>query len=303
MATANEQQQQQPAPASAPAAVAVAAPKFVFSGGMACNTAAEFAQLRRELRQYGLENLKAELVAAGWFERDEAAEASAASSAAESAAAAGKLRIATGLKPFNPFARIVSGQLAVPYGNHLQRLGMQAEDEKFFVAQNRPEFDEHWHSAEPEWLGKASMAQRHQFLLLRSLHWGTFNAATFGLDYEDGADTVAQIASLRAALALVDESERVAREYACRADWGPKVGLYVHVYPLNSVQAFHLHVLDDDARGPTFDKLNHKNLPLGAVREVLQQEIAELEQQQQQPQLQSGESASLVQPPQGQQPQ
>jgi len=293
MATANEPQQQQPAPASAPVPAVAAAPKFVFSGGVACNTAAEFAQLRRELRQYGLENLKAELVAAGWFERDEAAAASSAESAA-----AGKLRIATGVKPFNPFARIVSGQLAVPYGNHLQRLGMQAEDTKFFVAQNRPEFDEHWASAEPEWIGKASMAQRHQFLLLRSLHWGTFNAATFGLDYEDGADPVAQIASLREALTLVDESERVAREYARRADWGSNIGLYVHVYPLNSVQAFHLHVLDDDTRGPTFDKLNHKNLPLQAVREVLQQEIAELEQQQ----PQSGESAPSVQP-QGQQPQ
>jgi hypothetical protein len=297
MATVNEQQQQ-PAPAPAPAPPVAAAQKFVFSGGVACNTAAEFALLRRELRQYGLENLKAELVAAGWFECDEAAAAAAAASSAESAAA-GKLRIATGLKPFNPFARIVSGQLAAPYGNHLQRLGMQAEDEKFFVAQNRPEFDEHWDSAEPEWIGKASMAQRHQFLLLRSLHWGTFNAATFGLDYEHGADPVAQIASLREALALVDESERVAREYARRANWGPNIGLYVHVYPLNSVQAFHLHVLDDDTRGPTFDKLNHKNLPLAAVKEVLQQEIAELEQQQPQPDA----SESVVQPPQGQQPQ
>ena len=47
-----------------------------------------------------------------------------------------------------------------------------------------------------------------------------------------------------------------------RADggWSTSVGLYLHCYPLNSVQALHLHIVDLAAVGPSYKHLSHKNL-------------------------------------------
>ena len=48
-------------------------------------------------------------------------------------------------------------------------------------SRRRPENDEHWASADPEWVGKASMGQRHRFMLVRDLSWNLFNVLAFGL--------------------------------------------------------------------------------------------------------------------------
>ena len=60
-----------------------------------------------------------------------------------------------------------------------------------------------------------------------------------------------------------------------RADggWSTSVGLYLHCYPFNSVQALHLHIVDLAAVGPTHAALAHKNLPID-VLEVLRAEAA-----------------------------
>jgi len=249
----------------APASPAAAAPltKFVYSGGVQCHTAEQFAQLRRELKQYGVEQIKNDMQAAGWFAPDPST---------------GELQLTTGVKPFNPFARLVSGLLPAPYGDHLARLGMDSASARFFVAQNRPELDAQWASADAEWLGKASMAQRHQFLLIKSLSWDTFNCATLGLDATRGG----RVAALKEALQLLDDLESTAREYARLSGWSANLGLFFHSFPLNSVHALHLHMLDMDTTGPTFQHLNHKNLPLDAVRQVLRQELTDAEAQPQQ---------------------
>ena len=49
------------------------------------------------------------------------------------------------------------------------------------VACNKPEHDEHWASSRREWVGKASMAIRHKFLLIKSLDWRWFNGLVVGL--------------------------------------------------------------------------------------------------------------------------
>ena len=41
--------------------------------------------------------------------------------------------------------------------------------------------DERWEDGSEEWLGKASMAQRHKFMLVRSPVWYLFNAISIGI--------------------------------------------------------------------------------------------------------------------------
>ena len=70
-------------------------------------------------------------------------------------------------------------------------------------------------------------------------------------------------------MATLEAMREAALAYT-RADggWSTSVGLYLHCYPLNSVQ-LHLHIVDLAAVGPTHEHLSHKNLPLDAALEVL----------------------------------
>ena len=51
------------------------------------------------------------------------------------------------------------------------------------------------------------------------------------------------------------------------------VELRFHVYGHASVNALHLHLVDLNATGPTFEALRYKNLPLQAVLHVLRKEL------------------------------
>ena len=135
---------------------------------------------------------------------------------------------------------------------------------RFLLACNRKENDEHWADGR-EWVGKASMSARHRFLLIKDLSWRWFNCLTFGM--RGGA-------ALAEAVATLEAMREAALAYT-RADggWSTSVGLYLHCYPFNSVQALHLHIVDLGATGPTFDALAHKNLPLDDVLHVLRAEL------------------------------
>jgi hypothetical protein len=52
------------------------------------------------------------------------------------------------------------------------------------------------------------------------------------------------------------------------------VGLFFHVYPHNSVQSFHLHIVDLDVTGPTHEAMKYKNMPAEDVLAVLRAEAA-----------------------------
>ena len=68
--------------------------------------------------------------------------------------------------------------------------------------------------------------------------------------------------------------EAAARVYAANtAGWSSNLGLFFHVYGHASVNALHLHLVDLDATGPTYDALSYKNLPLQAVLGVLRNEL------------------------------
>eukprot|EP00966_Prymnesium_polylepis_P108222 2505337-Prymnesium_polylepis.1 len=110
-------------------------------------------------------------------------------------------------------------------------LGRHAE--RFMVACNRPEKDLHWADDADEWVGKASLGQRHRLLLVRDLSWELFNVLALGL--EGGAP-------LEEAIGLVEAMEAAAAEYASNtAGWSANVGLYFGAYGHASVNALHLH--------------------------------------------------------------
>ena len=97
----------------------------------------------------------------------------------------GEGKLTTGTKPFNLFARIAAGAMAQPeMAEANAALGEAAA--RYVVCCNRKENDEHWQSDAAQWVGKASMAQRHRFLTTRDLRWRWFNCLSFGLGGGDG---------------------------------------------------------------------------------------------------------------------
>ena len=173
--------------------------------------------------------------------------------------------LTTGTKPFNVFARVASGAMVQP-GMELETMALGARSALFMIACNRPENDEHWESADAEWVGKASMGKRHRFMLVRDLSWSCFNVLTFGMG--EGVE------ELRAAMAMLEQMQVAAFDFAAAtAGWSRNLGLYFHVYGHASVNALHLHIVDLDATGPTFDALSYKNLPLQSALQVLRDEL------------------------------
>jgi len=210
------------------------------------NTADTFAAVRIFAKQHGgTERIRLELIAAGFVEGN---------------------ALTTGLKPFNFIARLVTGKMQQTEHMIHENEAYNA-DNRFLIAANRPDSDEHWDDSSPEWVGRASMSKRHRFLLLKDLEWSTSNVLTFGLD--------GGTASLRDAIALVSRMRAAALAFTEKhPDWSENVGLFFHVYGHNSVNGLHLHVLDLNAVGPTYEALRHKNLALDDVLSVLKHELA-----------------------------
>ena len=50
--------------------------------------------------------------------------------------------------------------------------------------------------------------------------------------------------------------------------------MFFHVFPHNSVNSLHMHLVDLAAIGPTFAHLAHKNLAIADVLSVLRSELA-----------------------------
>jgi len=62
--------------------------------------------------------------------------------------------------------------------------------------------------------------------------------------------------------------------------WSQNIGLFFHCYPHCSVNSTHMHIVDLDFTGPTFDKINYeegRNLRMDDVIEAVEEEIEHLE--------------------------
>ena len=177
-------------------------------------------------------------------------------------------KLTTGTKPFNVFARVASGAMSQP-GMEKENIALGAFGERFVVASNRPENDEHWESSDPEWIGKASMGKRHRFLTTRDLSWQYFNVLSFGLDGD--------LSSLRSSIEFLEAMQDAAIAFASATPgWSAdpeRLGLYFHCYPHNSVNSLHMHMVDLGCVGPTFEHFEYKNLPLADVLAVLKSEL------------------------------
>lgn len=202
----------------------------------------QYAALRQKLVAFGVQNFRQTLTQQGVF----TAQGCISSSR-------------------NPLARIAYGEVRLPYPDQLTGVGFSKYLDKYLVIKNKPELDAGWQ--DPAMAGKASMGFRHEFLLLRSPHWSSFNVLTLGLEPEQ--------LTLLEAVEMLDEMERIAQEYAGARGWSSQLGLFFHCYPLNSIPTLYLHMVDLCHTGPSYTAQLHKTLQLSDVRAQLQDELTQ----------------------------
>merc|ERR1711964_347872 len=174
--------------------------------------------------------------------------------------------LTTGTAPFNVFARFASGVMALPpNAQEAQAKISEEQRSKFLICFNRKEDEEQWESSDPAWVGKASMSKRHVFITTKDISWPKFNVLTYGMFGDE---------DLRSSLQLLKELRQCAMDYVkSREDWGANVGMYMHIFGACSVNSMHLHVLDRDFVGPSFEAIQHRNMSIDDAIAALQQEL------------------------------
>ena len=215
-----------------------------------CNTLEDYATLRNALEQYGVEKFhQTETVMGGknLFSGD-------------------KLNINGSPNPEPPTGRLPFTFFTVmkfANGEDQQLIPKQLQD-KYIILRNKPEFGgspgTDWDTAKTN--DTASMSQHHQFVGVKAMDWDKFNALTFGYG-PGGVDE---------SLQMLDELEAIANTWAtARGIPPPNLGCYFHIYPFNSVQSLHMHMVDTRRAnlGAAWAKNTHKNMPLEMVRRYL----------------------------------
>lgn len=145
----------------------------------------------------------------------------------------------------NVFANYASGA----WKNPVNQNTLGGYKEKFMVCHNLPINDEKWNDPT---FDKASMAgpdengPGHVFITTKSLHFDTFNILPILLKRD---------------MNFLSELMAAAITYSKSRNWA-NTGFYFHCYPHNSVQSFHLHVVNLDRVGPTWYKQKNKNLDI-----------------------------------------
>jgi hypothetical protein len=153
--------------------------------------------------------------------------------------------LTTGVNPFNVFARF--GACVMP--NIVDQSILKEYKDSFVICHNKPENDENWNV---ETFTAASMAgpdsngPGHVFITTKNLHWSYFNVLTIVLEgrYE-----------------FLLKMKRAALLYTESRGW-KNPGFFFHVFPHNSVQSLHLHIIDMDNLGFQFEKNAYKNLSI-----------------------------------------
>lgn len=219
------------------------------------NNYEQFFDMRKYIEEVGVEQILSELQHSGTVDTN------------------GDLT--TGVKPFNPFARYQSGIMSLSKEILEEQEFLGDYKELFMICANKPENDLNWDKS-GEWLGVASMSKKHRFLLTKNMHWRWFNVLVFGLVSFTHARP-AGIWELNSAQRMLTKMRDAAILYTKHAGWSGNIGLYFHVYGHNSVNALHLHIVDLEVTGPTYEYLKYKNLSLDSVLEVIEAEIREIE--------------------------
>ena len=74
-------------------------------------------------------------------------------------------RLTTSPPPFNVFAMVGAGKMPAHKEDNAalaKAPGGAGYAERFMIARNLPDNDKHWESDEKQWVGKASMSERHR---------------------------------------------------------------------------------------------------------------------------------------------
>ena len=215
-----------------------------------CNTLEDYATLRNALEQYGVEKFhQTETVMGGknLFSGD-------------------KLNINGSPNPEPPTGRLPFTFFTVmkfANGEDQQLIPKQLQD-KYIILRNKPEFGG---SPGTDW-DTAKQMILHQchnitsFVGVKAMDWDKFNALTFGYG-PGGVDE---------SLQMLDELEAIANTWAtARGIPSHNLGCYFHIYPFNSVQSLHMHMVDTRpaSLGAAWAKNTHKNMPLEMVRRYL----------------------------------
>ena len=227
-----------------------------------CNTFEDYKTLRNALEEHGVETFKqTETVMTVMGEKK--------------LFSGDKLNIngwtnpvpATGRLPFTFFTVMNRAN-----GEDQQLIPEDLQD-KYIILRNKPEFggspdttDTEWETAKTN--DTASMSKHHQFVGVKAMDWDKFNALTFG--YGQGG----AIKSLE----MLNELEEIATAWATARGIPPaNLGCYFHIYPFNSVQSLHMHMVDTraDNKGAAWNVNKHKNMPLDEVRRYLTTRAAE----------------------------
>lgn len=199
-----------------------------------CNTAQLYENYLDCLQQYGIKKFKQELHDNETLED-------------------GKLS-----NKHNVFLKIIDG--IVEYPNMLLDNGLEKYSQSYQLFGNLEFNDANYLSTKEEHLGKVSMSKFHKFISPKTTDFTYMNALTLCVDNNN--NKVEQV------LDKLVEMKSLAIEYANK-NGITNIGLYVHVYPLNSIQLLHIHILDKDNLSPTYDYVNYKNLELDDVISVL----------------------------------
>ena len=175
-------------------------------------------------------------------------------------------QLTTDIKPFNAFARIISGVMPQDRPEMMKKENSTLEEkfkDKYIIASNLEHRDLNWDSKDFEKIKEASMSKNHRFLLINDISWEWFNILIFGLNDNLGE-----------AITILKEMKEVSEKYARNHNWSNNLGLFFHVYPLNSVQSLHLHMVDMDNLGTSYYNSIYKNLSLYIVLKVLEKELS-----------------------------
>ena len=72
-----------------------------------------------------------------------------------------------------------------------------------------------------------------------------------------------------AALAFVEQDRE-------ENGWSQNIGLFFHCYPHVAINSTHLHILDMDRTGPSYEAVKSRNLKMDFVIQAVEEEIKEL---------------------------
>ena len=156
------------------------------------------------------------------------------------------------LQTSNIFAQLASGHIK----NHVDQRILGKYAESWMVCHNKPENDQNWKNENDlrvSMAGPDTNGPGHVFITTKSKSAKYFNITSIILHKEKE---------------FLQELLEVAKHYATQRKW-TNPGFFFHCYPNNSVQSLHLHVVNMNNTGPSFELQKFKNLSIYEALELI----------------------------------